>query len=205
MRFHALTLVTLITALVHAKPIIPDSEEQSFDLESDHAFPREVAFALRQHFYQKRVTSIPNLVPTTTVDLNTDSTGTGQLTSPVRYGATTVSLAAGATPVTSTGATATGDVNTATTLVSTTALPSVVPAPSAGSGGASSSAAGATNTARTRHHGHHTQLSTSTAAGSAPASTTGAGFQGSQSSSGLASSHGPIPLVGMLMLLLVGL
>jgi hypothetical protein len=65
---------------------------------------------------ERRVTTIPNLVPAATVNLETDSTGTTQMVSPLRDGGTIGTVATTATPKSVAGAdptTAAGDRATA--------------------------------------------------------------------------------------------
>ena len=58
---------------------------------------------------ERRVTTIPNLVPTTTVNLGTDSTGTTQMVSPLRDGGTIGTVATTTLPKSIAGADPTGE------------------------------------------------------------------------------------------------
>jgi hypothetical protein len=86
-----------ILFLCHSFAIATANGENQISNLSNQRSPRNVPYdGLAQ--LEKRVTTIPNLVPTTTVKLSTDSTGTTQIVSPNRAGETSSTTNAFAVP-----------------------------------------------------------------------------------------------------------
>lgn len=84
------------TFATSASVVDGNGEIQVRDLSNAHS-PRNVPYDGLAEL-EKRVTTIPNLVPTTTVKLSTDSTGSTQVVSPNRDGQTSSTTNAFAVP-----------------------------------------------------------------------------------------------------------
>ena len=142
---------------------------------------------------EKRTSSFPNLVPTTTVNLKTDSTYSTQIVSPARSGtATAVILSA---------TTATGGSSSQTSATVTRVTPSPDNTGSSSLATLTSATASSTTQNQGTHH-HHTTAATSHTAANSPHTSPSAQ---STSSQGGASTPNTVPLVGLLLLGLLGL
>ena len=143
---------------------------------------------------EKRTSSFPDLVPTTTVNLKTDSTLSSQIVSPARSGTATVIIHSATT-------TTAAPSSSQTTASNTRVTPSPDNTGSSSLATISSSGASSTTQNQGGHHHHTTTAAGNTAASSSKASSAAQ----STSSQGGAGTTNTVPLIGMLFLGLLGI
>ncbi len=185
MRLNILALLSLSQSLVNGNPLL------------------NVDGGLAE--LEKRTSSFRDLVPTTTINLKTDSTLSTQTVSPARVATATVDIHSDPPGGTTTSPTA------FTTATRITPSPDLTRTSSSGttsslgttspSGTNSSSVTSSTTQHQGTHHHHTTSATSQTAASS---SSTSPAAQ-STSSQGGAGTTNTVPLVGMLLLGLLGL
>jgi hypothetical protein len=142
---------------------------------------------------EKRTSSFPNLVPTTTVNLKTDSTRSTQIVSPARSGTATVIIHSATTTTAAPSSQASAKITRVTPSPDNTGSSSL----------ATVSSSGASSTTQNQgiHHHHTTAAAGNTAASSSKASSANQ----STSSQGGAGTTNTVPLIGMLFLGLLGI
>ena len=174
MQLYVCALLFLFQSIATATPLVPENgEHQIRHLSSGHS-PRNVQYGGLVEL-EKRVTTIPDLVPTTTVNLGTDSTASTQIVSPNRAGQTS---------------------STTSTTTNAFAVPT---------GHSTSSMTATDSSVTQVMGGHRATVTSSAVTAPASSGSNGSPAAKSTSSKGGASNSNTIPLAGILLLGLLGL